>query len=227
MAQLSKTVLGKVSGTLGDITFRQRNGKNVIGMRPRHYAPPDDDGSVGRRARFALSAKLAQGVLYVPELLALWTPQTPAGMSTFNYIIQKNVLVLNPGSVSGLTVITPNGGFIVNCTSSAVSSDSIAVELAAIGSVWGIDLAKEPNAKLAYVLSLTNPTNETYPDVWFVAGASEPKPLVLNAPLTFNIALSGQDGVSVESYGDKKLLIALVTLDADGNAVRGSETVMR
>ncbi len=227
MAELVKAVLGKVTGTLGDITFRQRNGKNVIGMRPRRYTPPDDEGSVGRRARFTLTAKLAQGVQSVPELLSLWTPQTPAGMSTFNYIIQKNILVVNPNSVSGLTVITPNGGFIVNCTSSAVSADSIAVELAAIGSIWGIDIAKEPNAKLAYILSLTNPSNASYPNVWFVAGASEPKPLVLNAPLTFNIALSGQDGVSVESYGDKKLLIALVTLDADGNAVRGSETVLR
>ncbi len=64
MAQLTKAVLGRVSGRLGDTVFRQRNGKNILGTRPSHYAPPDDQGSIDRRARFKFSAKLAQADLF-------------------------------------------------------------------------------------------------------------------------------------------------------------------
>jgi hypothetical protein len=227
MAQLNKSVLGTVSGALGDIIFRQRNGKNIIVMRPSRYIPPSDQGSIDRRNRFALSAKLAQSIYSVPELALLWQPLTPPGMSTFNFIIQKNILLINPTSVSSLTTITPDSKFVVNCTSSSVTADTITVELAALGNATGIDASKERNAKLAYILCLANPTNTSLPSERFVAGTSVPKQLVLDTPLSFSIALTGQDAMSVENYGDKKLLFVLITLDSENAPVNHSGTVMK
>jgi hypothetical protein len=233
MAELNKTVLGRVSGRLGDMTFRQRNGKNIIGMRPSHYPTPSDQASVDRRARFRFTAKLAQAIYSLLDLTAAWRPVTPSGMSTFNYILQSNISLVNPGSVSEMTMITPptessNGlGFMINCTTFSVTVNAIAVELAAVGTSQGIDVTKEPNAKLVFVLSLTNPVNDSLADYWFVVGASDPTPLVLANPLSFNIPLSGQDAASVASYGDKKLLLALLTLDADSAPVKHSETLVK
>ncbi len=233
MAELNKTVLGRVSGRLGDMTFRQRNGKNIIGMRPSHYPPPNDQASVDRRMRFRFTAKLAQAVYTLPDLAAVWKPMTPSGMSTFNYILQSNIALVNPGSVSDMTMITPpptessNGlGFTINCTTSSVTANAIAVSLAALGTSQGIDVTKEPNAKLVFVLSLTNPVNGSLADYWFVVGASDPAQLVLANPLSFNIPLNGQDAASVGSYSDKKLLLALLTLDADSAPVKHSETLV-
>ncbi len=226
MAQLTKAVLGRVSGRLGDMVFRQRNGKNILGRRPSHYAPPDDQGSVDRRARFKFSSKLAQAVYSIPEVAALWEPQTPADMSTFNYIIQKNILVVNPTSVSDLTTIVPDHSFGVSCTGATLTGNAIAVAMAAIGSAVGIDLTKEPNAKMAYVLTLTNPSNSTFPEFLFVSGTSDTKLIDLNSALTFNIALSSQDASSIGSYSGRSILLALLTTDASGNPVKYSGTVI-
>ena len=226
MAQLTKAVLGRVSGRLGDTVFRQRNGKNIVGTRPSKYAPPDDQGSIDRRSRFAFSSKLAQAIQSVPELDGFWQPQTPAGMSTFNYIIQKNILIVNPSSVSDLTTIVPEHSFGINCTGATLTGNEIAVALAAIGNAAGIDVTKEPNAKLAYVLSLTSPANETFPEFLFTSGTSETKVLTLDTALTFNITLSGQDASSVGSYAERKLLLALLTLDSSANPVKYSGTLV-
>ncbi len=226
MAQLTQSVLGRVSGKLGDITFRQRNGKNIIGVNPRSYPPPEDQGSVDRRARFAFSAKLAQAIGSVPELNALWLPVTPQGMSTFNFIIQKNILLGNPGSVSDLTMITPPPGFTISCTSSSVAADAITAALGAIGTLSGIVLSDEPTVKLAYLLSLTNPASVTLPEYRFIGGTSDAAATVLDSAMQFTIPLVGLDSVLVESYQEKKLLIALVTFDEAGNPVKHSGTLV-
>ncbi|MBK7107142.1 MAG: hypothetical protein IPH62_17860 [Ignavibacteriae bacterium] len=55
MAELNKSVLGKVSGSIGELTFRQRNGKNVICMKPSSFTPGSDANSIARRDRFKLN----------------------------------------------------------------------------------------------------------------------------------------------------------------------------
>ncbi len=226
MAELSKAVLGRVSGTLGDITFRQRNGKSVVATRPRRYPPPDDQGSIDRRARFKVSSKLAVAVSAIPDLFSFWSPKTPPGMSTHNYIIQRNVLVVKPSSVSGLTAITPEHSYPIALTGAKLSGNGIAAALGPIGSGSGIDVAREPNAKLACVLSLTNPSNETYPDFLFVPGISDSKPVDLESALTFEVELSAQAAATIESYADRKILVALLNFDAAGTPMGYSETAV-
>jgi hypothetical protein len=227
MAQLTKSVLGRVSGKLGDITFRQRNGKNIIGLSPGSYTPPDDQASIDRRVRFTFSSKLAKAILAVPELSVLWKPFTPQGMSEFNFIIQKNILLINPGAVSDITMIAPTTGFGINCTSSTISAEAIAAELAAIGAAAGIVPADEPNVKLAFVLSLTKPVNLTFPEFSFISGTTAAAQTVLDTPLSFTLPLVGEDSMLVESYEEKKILLALITLDAAGKPVRYSGTVVK
>ncbi len=226
MAQLTKAVLGRVSGRLGDTVFRQRKGKNVIGTRPARYTPPGDQASIDRRSRFAFSSKLAQAIYSLPELAAFWVPLTPDAMTTFNFVVQKNILIVNPGSVSDLTTITPQRGFGIVCNTASISGNTIAVALAAVGSASGIDVTKEPNAKLAYVLSLTGPANQTFPEFQFVPGISETKPLSLDTAITFNIALSGQDVASFQSYSERKILLTLLTLGPADTPMEYSGTVV-
>ncbi|MFZ1081018.1 MAG: hypothetical protein WAO19_03745 [Candidatus Kryptoniota bacterium] len=234
MAQLNKSPLGKVQGKLGDMAFRQRKGgTNVIAMRPKKpYIPPEDQASIDRRSRFKFSAKLAQSIISVPELDSIWQPVTPQGMSAFNYIIQKSVSLVNPGSVTDLTAITPGFGFNIVCTSQNISLDLTganpsSVALASLGAAAEIDVSQLPNAKLVYVVALSNPANKSIPDFWFVAGATVAQPLVLDTPMTFNIPFGGSTAVSVGSYGNKTILFALVTLNTANSPVKYSGTLQR
>ena len=62
MAQLNKNVLGSVKGTLGNITFKQRNGKNFLSLRPESYKASTDPLSLLRKSKFRLAAKIAKTI---------------------------------------------------------------------------------------------------------------------------------------------------------------------
>ncbi len=233
MAQLTKGPFGTVQGKLGQMAFRERNGKNIIAMRPKKpYTPPQDQGSIDRRSRFKFSAKLAQSIISIPELTAVWQPVTPSGMSAFNYIIQKNDPLVNPGSVSDMTTITPDMGFEFDCTAQSIPlvlTGSIApsVPLAALGTETGIDVSKEPNIKFAYVIAMGNPSTESLPAFWFIGGVTAAQPTVLNTAMAFNIPIVGSNAVSIKSYGNRTILFALVTLDSQSVPVKYSGTLQR
>lgn len=190
MAELNGGVFGKLSGSIGEITFRRKNGKTFICQRTKSFVPGHDQESANRRSRFSLAGKLARAINSIPELKAFWQQITPKGKSPFNIMVQKNIRNVNPGSVSETTTITPEFGFAINCTSSSISKDAITVELAALGSATGIDAGNEPIVKLDYVLSLTNPTNASLPGVLFITGTSDAKPLAIVEILPAGIVLS-------------------------------------
>ncbi|MFZ1081872.1 MAG: hypothetical protein WAO19_08100 [Candidatus Kryptoniota bacterium] len=238
MARISKSVVGNLSGTLGDIVFHQRNGKVFVRRRPPSFVPGNDPESVDRRLRFGFSVRLAKAICSIPELKAIWRKATPHGKSTFNFIVGTNTKLVNAGSVTDFTTIVPPWkkpsiapGFILNCTAVSISFEAVTVELAPLRKSAGINIKKEPNAKLVYVLCLRNPVNKSYPDVCFISGASDSKPIALvedpasgNSLLTFSIAISGQDASSVRNYANWNLLLALLTLDTANNPVKYSNT---
>ena len=63
MADLRKKVLGTVSGSVGDILFRVRNGKNYLGTKPLSFMPGTDENSIQRRKRFAMATRLAKPII--------------------------------------------------------------------------------------------------------------------------------------------------------------------
>ena len=105
MARLNKQVLGRVSGAVGDIVFRERNGKNFIGLKPSRFMPGTDEASIARRARFALNAKLASTINNNDELKSIWFNKAPSGLSSHNFILRQNYPLVAPnGWCSGVSV---------------------------------------------------------------------------------------------------------------------------
>ena len=68
MAELDKSVIGKLRGRIGDVVFRQRNGKVFVSQRPKSFMPGTDEKSVERRSKFAFCAKLSKAIYSIPEL---------------------------------------------------------------------------------------------------------------------------------------------------------------
>ena len=202
-------------------------------MRPKKpYTPPQDQGSIDRRARFKFSAKLAQSINLVPELREVWTPVTPSGMTAFNYMVQKLAASVTPDSLTDLTLITPGTGFAIDSAVQTISipatpGEPTVVTLAVLGNGTGIDTADEPNAKLAYVIVLGKPANGNLADFWLIGSITASQPVALDQPMTFDIPIVGSNAVSVRSYTDRKILFVLVTLDSQNNPVKYSGTLQR
>ncbi len=249
MARINKSVVGNLSGSLGDVVFHQRYGKAFVRRRPESFLPGTDKQSVERRNRFAFSVKLAKAIYSVPELRTLWQKAAPKSKSPFNFVVGSNTKLVNADFVTNLASITPASGFNVACKNVTTSSTSIVVEIESLSKSAGISLKKEPNVRLVYVLSLSKRANKSVPahqsanlpayssdgpvlrhtgvpTFWFVSGSYMAQPTVIDDTMVFNVKIVGKDAALTKSYRDKKLLFALVTLNADGKVVGGSGTVV-
>ena len=224
MADFNKQILGKVSGALGGVTFRERNGKTYISTRPGSFTPGSDVKSVARRERFSLSIKLAKSINAVPLLNVLWAKDTPQGFQTYNYIMKTNYPAINPPNLTDLVKIVPSLGFNVSNPVVALGPNSIKVNIDAIGNSTGISAAEEPSFKLVSIVYLSNPSDASLSKGVFLTSVSDAKSTDLAAALEFNIALSDVETQMLALYQNRKGFFAVISLDAAGNAVHFSNT---
>ena len=111
MATLSKQVLGRISGSVGDITFRQKNGTNNVSARPNSYTPPDDEGSVQRRSKFAYACTLAANIISIAPLKTLWESKLTNGETAYNKTVGTNYRIVGSDALTDQTFLTPGIGF--------------------------------------------------------------------------------------------------------------------
>jgi len=224
MATLTKSVLGKVSGALGDITFRQRRGRNFLATRPSNYTAPTDANSVGRRGRFAFSCKLAANIISIPSLKKVWGAKAVDGKSVYNSIIGTNYRFVSADSITDMTYLSPGIGFLVHPTHSEIKAEGVNLILDPIGSNADIDPDLEKSMKLTGIISLSGPIDNTTEEFALIPLASAEQQLGLDGSLTFSIAFSTQESQLFQKYRTSKAMFALMTIDANGNPVHYSST---
>jgi hypothetical protein len=226
MAQLRKTVLGKVSGAVGDIVFRERDGLNYLATRPNSFIPGTDPASVARRQRFALTAKTSVSINRIPELKDLWANAAPSGISPYNYIFKTNYTFVSSSDISNLIKIVPDNGFGISLTSNTVSNSSVQAIISAIGIKAGINATLEPNLMMTCVEFLSNPLDESVSAYSLLSLVSATVPTTLTDPITFTADLTSQQTLLFDKYQDYKVFIAIVTLDATGKPVHYSSSAL-
>ncbi len=224
MAQLKKTVLGKVSGAVGDIVFRQREGKNYIGLRPGSFIPGTDPASVARRKIFRLSLKAGSSINSITQLKSLWSEVTPSGLSPFNYIVKTNYRFVAAGSLTDLFKIVPDNGFGINVTTHTVDRNGVGLNIAPVGNNNGIIGAAEPNMMIAGLVFLSSPIDESVGEYSFIKVVSAQQVTDLIRDLTFSVAFTSQEQVLFDKYQVSKTFVALMTLDVNNIPVHYSNT---
>ncbi len=224
MASLNKSPLGKATGALGDVAFRQRPGNNVIALRPAHYNMPMDTKSQSRRQRFAIAARFSNAVYSITSLQPFWKSETPPGITSVNLILQKNIRLFDGTELSKLNTLTPTLGFRVKVNTISVGSVSVDVALDALGTIPEIDTGRETQVQLASVLYLSHPAMTMLDQYDFLPIVSVPQQLSLSDPLSFSIVLSSQASEMVSNYQNKLAYFVLVTLDQDSVPVHYSST---
>ncbi len=225
MAKFNKQILGKVQGALGDVTFRQRNGKTFLSTRPGSFTPGTDENSIARRDKFSLSVKLASTINAIPELRTVWDKTTPSGVITFNHIMRTNYKIIgSENDLSGLVKLTPSLGFNAANPVVMYSPSEVKVNLDALGNTTGIDILNEPSLKLVSVVYLSYPTDTSLSKDAFLTFLSASKATDLTAALEFTYALNDVDSQMFAMYQNRKGFFAVVTFDTAGNVVHYSNT---
>ena len=224
MGILNKAVLGLPSGAVGDILFRYKDGRVIIGTRPVSYMPGTDTNSVNRRNRFGITAKYSQAVNAIQTLKSLWDESTPNSMSPFNGIFKASYPYVTPTDVTETAKLVPQlYGFDVTTTDVTVDETSIEVSIDPIGTNANIDTAVEKFVQLAAVIKCTDATMDTLPKMVFIPLKSGNVVLNLANPLSFTITLCDQDSDVYSLFDTHLTYLALVTLDEDGKAIHYSK----
>lgn len=226
MAYLNKSVLGKVSGAVGDITFRQLNGKNYLATRPRSFMPGSDESSFQRRSRFRISVKFASAIHSIRPLKQKWDLYSAASHTTFCNIVKKVSPFITPNSISESISIVPSAGFGVPVESTHITSSEITIGLGILGTQSGIDINTETKISVAAVLYLSSPVSGTYEPYYFLPFLSIKQDTNIVNALSFEIPVNGSQKTLFEMYNTRKLFFCLLTYDAIDNPVRFSQTLV-
>jgi hypothetical protein len=224
MANLKKKILGNVSGALGDLVFRERNGTNIIAVRPASFNTPSDPASVSRRGRFTMSAKLAGYIASNSKLKSLWNIQKPAGLTVHNHLVKVNYLSVSMVSPGDTVQIVPAGGFPFSANNVDPSSTQFELIISPLGTSTEINISEEVNLQTFSLLFMSEPSGENTTPYAFIPLVSDIKAITLTDPVTFISPMTGTNTLLFNQYTNIKIYFALVTLDASGNIVRYSIT---
>ena len=224
MADLRKKVLGTVSGSVGDILFRVRNGKNYLGTKPLSFMPGTDENSIQRRKRFAMATRLAKPINSIYPLKSLWKQAAPSPLSSFNMIVRTNYNSVQSDAISDTVNVVPDIGFSIRFSSIAIDENHFRISIDAITSGSGINPAVELNFQLAGILHLSNPLDPTQEGHRFLQLLSDEQTVVLNTELNFEIVFQDKLSQLVAMYQDRKVFLTLLTLNVDNQVVNYSNT---
>lgn len=225
MAEVIKTVIGFLSGALGNMVFKERLGKHSVSMRPRSFTAGTDEAAIKRRARFGLTGQFTTAVNANQYLKRFWDLATPPTMTPFNGIFRYNYKHITDADVSNTVALVPSVGFSVSEVSIALTRTNCTVVLNPIGTLSDIDTGVETTIQMAVVVHCSNPLDPKFEKHHFIPLKSGNVILNLTTEMTFNIPLNDYQTQYFDRYTDHKGFFAFITLDADLKGIRYSNTL--
>lgn len=225
MAIIKGGILSELKGSVGNITGRIVNGRNILCRKPGFRKKNTSVEVLKRQDKFKLSVSLGSAVGSFDTLKLIWKTLAPQGMNYFSYLVQSNYKMVGDGVLTNKNIITPYGGFPIGTDTNTISSTTISIVVNALTGTYEFDLETEANIKLFALIYLSNPLSDNSDKFTFIPvefGAQESQ---LTNPITFSKALLKADQVIFESYTDHKLYAALITLDVNNNPVNYSSSI--
>jgi len=127
MAEIKKSVIGKLSGKLGDVVFRNYGKKTIVCVRQSKYKSSKSKKSRDTKSKFGFTTLLATNAIHLPDIKSVWMYSKFEGRSAYTKLIKFNA----PFSASdGLTlnnVFTPPGKYL-KLISFAISKSNLSVQ---------------------------------------------------------------------------------------------------
>ncbi len=224
MGKLNKAVLGLPPGNVGQVLFREIDGKVYIGTRPKSFMPGTDVPAVNRRKRFGLTGKFAKAINSIDKVKIVWDAVTPNNISPYNGIFKANYPNVTPDTVSDTALLSPGIGFNSAIDTAVIDNTGIQVTLEALGVDSGIDPLIETHIVMAAVISCNVTSDVNLKPNYFLAFKSAPVATNLVNPLSFSVAFKEQEATYYDKYTNHKTFLAFVTLNAEGKPVQYSST---
>lgn len=220
MATVKKNVLGDLRGKIGNMSARMYNGKPVFVSLPSSFNTPNDVDSILRRNRFSAAVKMTKEILSVPNVKEIWKEQNNTKMNTYNYLMKTNYKYLDGYQISTFNQITPITGFSFSYSNITLNDNSVSVDIDPLNIVQTTDTT----VSLLILFQFLDPVIEEEQPFSMSLLISNSMELQLSQTLSFTLEYTDYITGSNLLYQNKKLLLSLITEDAQGNLVNYSST---
>lgn len=225
MATVTKTVLGRVSGMVGNIVYRQFNGKTIASIRSGTYTLPMDNASVTRRAMFAFLMKYASAISSVPLLKSCWAYRQDKGNDTFNRIVSTNYKRTGAVSLLPETLLTPSSGVDVTVLEYSFTSTRIRLTLSAEFGPVSPRFKADAIVTAVVILSLSKKPNRNKPAFALIPLVSQEQPYKKGHTILVELPFTPQHKQDVKQYPSRQFLCALVLTSPKQQVLKFSRTV--
>jgi len=225
MGHLTKQVFGEVNGAVGHVVFKHRAGANYIAMRVAKMKASFDPVVLARRAKFALTGKIAKAINSLALLKSAWPQELDKKLSRFNEIFQTNYDLIGSVANIGTISVAPVLGFTIANPHVTNLVAGVQIETDALGVNIGIDTGIEKFLVAAGVVLLQGPTVEGLPQTLVIPFKTTQQNLDLINPVSLTAQFMGTELFEYESYATKKAFACLITLNDNGQLVKSSRSV--
>jgi hypothetical protein len=224
MGHLTKQVFGEVTGAVGHVVFKNRAGANYIAMRAEKQKISTDPVVLARRAKFALTGKIAQAINSLPLLKSAWPQTADKKLSRFNEIFQSNYDLIGSVANIGTITVAPVFGFNIINAHLTTFADGVQIQTDALGVNIGVDTGIEKFLVAAGVVLLQGPTIEGYPQTLVIPFKTIQQNLDLINPVSLTAQFMGTELFQYDSYTTKRAFACLITLNDNGQLVKASRS---
>jgi hypothetical protein len=216
--------LGNISGKVGGIVFRVKDGKTIIARAPRQQKKSYDPLRILRQNKFGTTGRIVSAINSSPILHDIWKHASYRGKNVHNKIFTQIYSRINDAGVPNIVSLMPAPGIIIKGYITPGIPDAV-VETEALGIENGIYPEEEKNIMAAGIVILSEPVDASLPHIAAVRMASESRGLRIFFPQTFVVKPPDGEINKFRSYSKRKYYIHLITLDSKGNPVHYSENI--
>ena len=222
MAIVKGSVIGNLSGKLGNLSARTVEGKTILAARPSSFNASQEPAVVEIRKKFAVTGSFIKVLLTLSALYEIWKKMKTAGMSVYNYAFKNNFAYSSAEKPTDQNIITP-GGFALPVQVATVAADNVSVELLALNTA-SVFAPEEVNLSANGVLCYFNPTNPDDPAYQITSLNTELAGYNFTQPNTVDIPLNVLQQAVAAKYQNSILFFVVASKDADGKIIQYSAT---
>jgi hypothetical protein len=222
MAIVNGSVLGNLSGKLGNLAARTVEGRTILAARPSSFNVNYDPAVVAVRQKFAVTANLAKNINSLTTLEEIWKGSKENGISVFNTIFKQNFQYSDTDKPTVDNIITP-GGFVIDVQTPAVAASGITGTITALNSasVFGAD---EVNLTISALVCFYNPTNTDDPAYQLIKLSQDEAGFDFTSDYTLNMTLNVLQAAIAGKYQNSILYLSVASKNADGKVIQYSAT---
>lgn len=225
MAQVFKSVIGRLTGALGNMVFRNHEDITTITMRPRKYTGLVSEEMRKRRERFALTGTYSLALNRDENLKKIWINKSVNKKRPANQIFKENFKYISFEDISDSAIVAPEYGIGINLANATLTRTGLTVELEPLGNLTRIDTNVEKYIYMTGVVFCKAPIATTDAAYKMISVISPKISLNLVSNLTFNVTFVDDQTQIFDKYTEHKLFAAFITLDLTSEPVDYTNTI--